>query len=72
MSKQENEIRDTLKWATCFAEGSRDLHRQTEAGFGLDNPGFNAWIERCKRCLASMGVREDYTLEESEKEATDE
>jgi|10_taG_2_1085330.scaffolds.fasta_scaffold00411_3 hypothetical protein len=71
MSKQENEVYETLRWAARFAEGRRDLQRQTEAGSGLDNPVFNAWIERCNRCLASMGVREDGRLDEEVKEAKD-
>ena len=38
---------ECLKWATCFAEGSRDV-----PGSDLNNDCFNSWIDDCNRMIA--------------------
>ncbi len=51
LSKQDHESIDELvaclRWAVTFAEGSRDV-----PGSPLDNPTFNAHVERCKAAIA--------------------
>jgi hypothetical protein len=56
----ERELVTCLQWATRFAEGSRDADRQFHPGEGLDIPGFNTWIDRCKTSLETKSRHDEW------------